>query len=645
MDTATDDTALGLEDLALALGAANVGVWRWDASTGEVLRTRQCVRLLGFPEGATRGSFDDFAVAIHEGDRARVLAAVERTMKEGGPDLTLRYRILVRGAVRWIEDRARVLCDARGAPRGMLGVVLDVTEEREQSELLRANEERARLYSELASDYVYEVDLRASPFLPRVVWGAFERTTGYTLEALAEAGGWMQILHPDDRKNLEGLLETLAAGRTLVNEYRILSPSGDVRWLRDRVRPVVDDATGALVRLVGGVQDITDVKALEERLAHANKLEALARLAGAVAHDFNNLLTIMMTASAMLPRPNGDAGAEIASNELSRSLTRAADLTRSLLTFARRQPNERRVTAVSPALQAAMSIVRRAVGERVVVELTDDTGAALVPIGGTQLDLLLLNLAVNARDAMPDGGRLEIRASQRSLRRGDRERPPELEPGEYVAIEVADTGTGMGPEVLSRIFEPFFSTKGPDAGTGLGLASVHGITRQLGGAISVESKLGHGSTFTLYLPVTKGKIGAVDERGRRHAVGGTEPLVLVEDEPTLGRVMRRALVGLGYRVELFESAEAALAHPTALAECAVLVSDVRLPGAPGTELALEVRRRRPTLPVLLMSAHVEDERQREVVASGAFAFLAKPFAVEGLAAKLRELLDPPSPAT
>jgi PAS domain S-box-containing protein len=625
-------------ELEQALETARVGVWRFDASAQTVLWSPQCAALFGRPARTFRGTFEDFASVLHQEDTPRVMEAVKASLAERTDELVIEYRVKDGDGWRWIQDRSRVLVDATGAAVGMLGIVLDVTETNESAARLAADEERFRLYSELSSDYIYEADLRAG-LAPARTFGAFERTTGYTPEGVVASGGWTNVIHPEDRGNIDELMGALDAGRAFINEYRIIRADGAVRWLRDRARPIRDDATGAIVGLVGGVQDITEYKALEARLAHAEKLEALARLSGAVAHDFNNLLTVMMVASGMLPEPGDNETAQIAVEELRDSLRRGAELTRSLLTFARRQPTERRVTALEPALQLAMPIVTRAVGERVRVSLHQDVGSAPVPIGQTQLEMILLNLAVNARDAMPEGGTLEIHSRMTTFTMADKERPPGLAPATYATVEVRDSGTGMPQDVLSRVFEPFFTTKDAERGTGLGLASVHGIVRQLGGAVLVTSVEGEGTTFTLYLPLAEGQPGTVDERHGRHAVGGTERIVFIEDEDDLRRSVVRALEDLGYEVQAFGSAELALAEPAALASCDLLLSDVRLPGMPGTDLAVHAVQQRPSLRVLLMSGFVEDGRQSAVIESGRFAFLEKPFVIEGLARRVREVLD------
>ncbi|MCA9585863.1 MAG: PAS domain-containing protein [Myxococcales bacterium] len=631
-------SAFQQSELEQALETARVGVWRFDASAQTVLWSPQCAALFGRPARTFRGTFEDFASVLHEEDAPRVMEAVKASLAERTDELVIEYRVKNGDGWRWLQDRSRVIVDASGAAVGMLGIVLDVTETNENAARLAADQERFRLYSELSSDYVYEVDLRAG-LAPTRTFGAFERTTGYTPEGVAAQGGWAEIIHPEDRGNIAELMGALDAGRAFINEYRIIRPDGDVRWLRDRARPIRDDANGAIVGLVGGVQDITEYKALEARLAHAEKLEALARLSGAVAHDFNNLLTIMMVASAMLPEPDGDETAQIAIEELRESLRRGAELTRSLLTFARRQPGERRVTVLADALELAMPIVTRAVGERVRVSLHQDVGSALVPIGQTQLEMILLNLAVNARDAMPDGGSLELHSRMTTFTMTDKERPPELAPATYATVEVRDTGAGIPGDVLPRVFEPFFTTKDAERGTGLGLASVHGVVRQLGGAVLVASVEGEGTTFTVHLPLTEGQPGTVDERHGRHAVGGTERIVVVEDEDDLRRTLARALEDLGYTVQGFGSAEHALADPAALTSCDLLLTDVRLPGMPGTELAVRAVEQRPSLRVVLMSGFVEDERQSAVIESCRFAFLEKPFVIEGLARRVREVLD------
>jgi PAS domain S-box-containing protein len=622
-------------ELSAALRAADVGVWALSVPDGRLRWSPEMARLVGLPLDRLEGQLDELSSLVCAEDRELVSEAGETLLRGETQEYSVEYRVpLSGGGMRWVASRGRLLFDGRGEPEEFTGATIDVTERRTQLEQCSEGEKRLRLFSELASDYVYEVDLREPALAPSIVAGSFERTTGYTPQEVAEVGGWFQVIHPDDRGNLDELFAQTRAGKRLVNEYRIVRKDGEQRWLRDRIVPVMDPETGELVRLVGGVQDITDLKELESQLIHSQKMEALARMAGAVAHDFNNLLTVMYgTIDTLEGRgPAGDGALE----ELRETVERASDLTSSLLAFGRRRVAAPKVLEFAATLEHPAPMLRRAVGERVRVEVESEAPDARICVDTSQLELVLLNLAVNGRDAMPEGGELFVRARTVEFSEFDTGRPPELEPGHYAAIQVADTGTGIAPDVLPRLFEPFFTTKPAGKGTGLGLATAHSIVRQMGGALRAESAQGKGATFSLFLPLTDEEVDVVDVSVARHSVGGTESVLLVEDDAGVSSMVTRVLSDLGYVVTQVESAEDALALETSFD---LLLSDVRLPGRPGTELAEELAAAFPDLRILLMSGLVEDERQKAVIESGRFAFLPKPFVPEGLARRVREVLD------
>jgi PAS domain S-box-containing protein len=623
------------DELAAALRAADVGVWTLSVPGGRLRWSPEMARLVGLPLDRLEGELDDLVWRVHPEDREHVVAAGGLLLEEGAGQYSVEYRIpLSDGRVRWVASRGKLLLDRNGEPFELTGATIDVTERKAQLEERSEGEKRQRLFTELASDYVYEVDLRKPALAPSIVAGSFERTTGYTPQEVAEVGGWFEVIHPDDRGNLEELFDATRAGKRVVNEYRIVRKDGEWRWLRDRIVPILDPETGELVRLVGGVQDITDLKELESQLLHSQKMEALARMAGAVAHDFNNLLTVMYGTIDTLAKEPG--GGQRALEELRATVDRATNLTSSLLTFGRRRVAAPKVLALASVFEHCVPMLQRAVGERVSIEIANQAPGARVCLDASQLELVLLNLAVNGRDAMPEGGTLWVTARTVEFSGFDAARPPELQPGRYAAVEVADSGGGIAPEALPHLFEPFFTTKPDGKGTGLGLATAHSVVRQMGGAIRAESEPGRGATFCLFLPLTPDGVDAVEAPAVRHSIGGSERILLVEDDGGVSSVVTRALSDLGYEVTLVESAEEALALKERFD---LLLSDVRLPGRPGTQLAEELSAASPDLRVLLMSGLVEDEQQRAVVESGRFAFLPKPFVPEGLARRVREVLD------
>ncbi len=624
-----------LADLEWALQGAEVGVWAWDIPEDRVQWSPEMGRIFKVAPEAFPTNAADYALCLHPEDRALVMATLEAALNARTTPFVVEHRVAwPDGSVRWVRGTGRLELDEGGVPVRLGGTATDVTAHKEALAAVRKTAEQFRLFSELASDYVYVVEVKEGvPLAPSVVAGSFERTTGYTVEQVAEIGGWLNVIHPDDVHNLNETFASVKAGNPFINEYRIIRRDGETRWLHDHIRPVLQD--GVLARLVGSVQDVTERKSLEEQLRHAQRMEALARLAGGVAHDFNNILQVVTASlSLMQDAIEHDAEAVTLTKEINSACARAAELTRSLLAFGRKNLTSAEPLSLADALHSARSMIERAAGEKVTVilETSESCGAVELDVG--QLQLVLLNLTLNAKAAMPDGGPLRVSLRPRDARDGPL---LELEARPFVVLEVSDTGTGIRPEVLPHIFEPFFTTKDPSQGTGLGLASCHGIITQAGGALRVTSELGRGTTFRAYLPTTE-RVPKTSARQRVHGTqGGTERVLFVEDDPIIRRLVSRILQEHGYHLFSASTLEEARVLASIRAYD-VLVSDVRLPDGDGAAFAAEQRDKRPTLAVLLISGFADDQARATISARG-FHLLAKPFGPEELARSIRAVID------
>lgn len=627
---------LSVEDLALALSSSRVGVWKWLLREDVVIWSPETYELFRLDPKDVDGklTFEAYKARIHHDDVANLVATVEHALATCS-DYRVEHRLNFDGEVRWIRGHGRVLSDEAGNVYCVTGTVQDITEEHERIEELAEAGRRSRLYSDLATDYIYTIDLLSPTATPEIIGGSFERTTGYAPEEIVSVGGWSVLMHPDDQERVASVMAELRKGFPVVNEYRIRTKSGDYRWLRDRLRPVLSPE-GELIALNGGVQDITERKSLLDQLSHAQKMKALAHLAGSVAHDFNNLLTVMCGASGIVRRQAAGTLDLSALDALDAATQRAADLTSSLLTFSRRQVAIRHAKGVQQLLQDAMPILTRAIGERVSISLVGGAENVYVVADSSQLELALLNLVVNARDAMPDGGTITITAGEESWGELNLDKPAELAAGRYAFIAVSDTGTGISNEAMPHLFEPFYTTKEAGSGTGLGLAAVHGVVLQHDGAIRVASDSGSGTTFTIYIPTTE-PVGGTRRRisTSSMAIGGTEHVLVVEDDSLVREVTLRNLVELGYTVIGAGSAEEAI---PLVGQADVVLSDVRLPSMAGTALAEHIAKTWPGKPVVLMSGLVEDDTQKAVIESGQFIFLSKPFTLGGMARCLRQAL-------
>lgn len=615
-----------------------MGLWSWVVGSESVRWSPQIERLFALPPGSFDGTFERYLGAIHPEDRQRVQGLIEACLAPGAPPLHFEHRIMVPGGVvRWLECRGRVELDAGGKAHRMLGTVMEVTPRKVAQLAVEESATALRLISELTSDYVYlgdAADLAANPIVPHVVAGSFERIVGLTPEQVKARGGWLAIIHPEDREKAAEMLGALLQGQPLVGEYRIIDAAGETRWLRDTMRPVLEG--GKLVKLTGAVKEITREKQLEQQWLQAQKLEALARLAGGIAHDFNNVLAVIHSGIDVVVRRAGVAQDEVL-NDVRDATERAAELTRGLLSFARRPLGAPQVLAMDAELNGLKAVLVRGLGERHQLSFEIDAPGVAVQIEPGQLQVLLLNLVLNARDSMPEGGQVRVSARAVQLDANDRRRPANLPPGRFFVIEVSDSGCGMGAEVMAHLFEPFFTTKGA-RGTGLGLPTCHGISLRANGGLTVQSAVGKGTIFWVVLPIAAEQPAPHTEANM--SIGGVERLLLVEDEPALRRVARRALLERGYSVLDVGSAEEALAlTPEQFHGITLVVSDVGLPGMNGTVLVQELVERYPRLRVLLTSGYLPDEQAKTTLSRGKLHFLPKPFSADGLARRVREVLD------
>ncbi len=491
----------------------------------------------------------------------------------------------------------------------------------------RRTERLFRSLTEDAQDIVNLIDREGTL---RYVSPAAERALGWMPEELIDRSA-LELIHPDDTRVVVSTIgHALANPRQAVSaEFRFRHKDGSWR---------VFEATGRVLPTAGGPpllivvsRDTTERRELEARLREAQKMESLGRLAGGVAHDFNNLLTAILGSAALLKQelPEGSR-ARTELDEIASSGERAARLTSQLLAFARRQPIALRVVDVAELVRGMEGLLRRLLREEIELVIEAGPGPATVRGAADQLEQVMVNLVVNARDALQHRGRITI-ATRRT--------------GELVQLSVSDTGSGMSEEVQRRAFEPFFTTKPPGQGTGLGLATCYGIVEQSGGTIAAESAPGRGTTVRIQLPFVAGPLAtaATPARESRRERSGT--VLLVEDESAVRRIAALALRRAGHRVLEAADASAALRVAESGAdELDLLVTDVVMPGMGGRALAARLREQRPDLPVLFVSGYTEDEALRREVATLRAAFLPKPFTPETLCAKVNDLLEGEKPS-
>ena len=535
----------------------------------------------------------------------------------------------------WIEVSDHVLEDG-----SIFTIGLIVTGRKQDEERLRASEERLKTAARMAKLGYFVWDLVED----RCTYcdEEYARIHGITAEEYMAAGADLERdiewIHPDDRDHFRKVLKT-AIERTepLTAEYRIVRKDGQIRHVRE-VEQYLEVKDGIGVRTEGTLQDITEIKLAEEQLRQAQKMEAVGQLTGGVAHDFNNLLSVIQ-GNAELLKGQVDPEDPMLTSIL-RASRRGAELTQRLLAFSRRQALRPRPCNLRDLVTAATELLKRTLGETIEVASVMESGLSQVLADPGQLENALLNLAVNARDAMPEGGRLTIECRNARLDEAYAARNPETVVGDYVVLAVSDDGTGMTPDVQAQAFEPFFTTKEVGKGSGLGLSMVYGFAKQSGGHAAIYSEPGKGTTVKLYLPTVDGAAapGAPlpDPTGPR---GRGERVLAVEDDPEVRRTLVAMLERLGYRTRAVSDARQAL-KVLDQGVVDVVLSDVVLPGGTsGPEFAALARARFPTLEVLFMSGYPAGAAKRSGFLAADQVLLNKPFQIDRLASALRDAID------
>jgi two-component system, cell cycle sensor histidine kinase and response regulator CckA len=533
---------------------------------------------------------------------------------------------------------------------GLLGVAVTIYRDRVVRPLARRLEEVTAERSETA-----EVNARLASALEqaaeavmmttvdgRIIYvnPAFERITGFSAE---EAVGRTPVILAADRQDrgvYRDLWQTILQGRVWRAEITNRRKDGTPFTWEEAITPLRDE-NGRLTHFIAVGQDMSVQRQLQAQLFQAQKMEAIGRLAGGVAHDFNNLLTVMTGYSEQLvDRLDGRDPLRRKAEAIRGAAERAAALTQQLLAFSRRQMQQPRVLELNDAVSRMNRLLRRLIGEDIELVSHLEADPARVKADPLQLEQVLMNLAVNARDAMPRGGTLTLETSTVRLARAQMSGHPEMPPGDYVMIAVSDTGTGMDDETKKRLFEPFYTTKEQGKGTGLGLSTVYGIVKQSGGYIWVYSEQGHGTVFKIYLPLVS---DAVEELGLPEplpkAPRGEETLLVVEDDADVRGLLKDALQQSGYTVlEASNGGEAMLFCERYSGAIHVLITDVVMPQMDGYEVADRLRKLRPGMKTLFISGYSEHVASRRGLTRHGDAFLGKPFTPDALARKVREVL-------
>ena len=540
---------------------------------------------------------------------------------------------------RWIHCAYAPHWGTDGAVQGLVAVITDISERKRAEASLRETDARLELAQTAAGITIWE-------------WEPETGRSDYTPEFCSLYGlppgtppigydEWLEFVHPDDRDRvIEDLEAAIAGQRPYDTEYRVVWRDGSVHWIASRGR-VVPAEPGRPSRMIGVNFDVTRRREAELQLRQLDRLETVSRLAGGVAHEANNQMTVVAGAAAfILRRPDLPEAVRQDAEHIRQAAERTAAITQQLLAFSRRQVLQPRVVDLNASIRGFEAIVRRTVGEdvRLLLDLAPTVGQVRIDEG--QLQQVLLNLSLNARDAMPSGGTLTLQTRELQLEgpasdtHGVRVRP-----GRYVELCVRDTGVGMDAQTLAHMFEPFFTTKGVGRGTGLGLSTVYGIVKQSNGYVFVESAEGQGTTIRILLPEADDRLAPHPRARGTDAAGSGEVVLVVDDEPVVRAMMSRSLRDAGYEVIEAEDGPSALALAGNRAgPIHVLVTDLAMPGMRGRELARALAKLAPAARVLFVSGFAGDEVERLGLLEAGRPFLSKPFAPELLVERVRELL-------
>lgn len=541
----------------------------------------------------------------------------------------------------WLELDIVPLADDTGYYTHWIAVERDITERKEADQALRASEERFRLVTKAAGSAIWDWDAATDQHWwsdgLHEIFGHELSPTG-SLEA-----NWRQHVHPDDLAQVDSAVQRVMSGQDSVLrlEYRFQRADGSWAVVEDHALATFD-STGKVHRVLGSMTDISEKKLLEERLRQSQKMEAVGQLTGGVAHDFNNLLTIIMGNAEILQEelidfPHLQSLAEMSLN----AAESGAELTNRLLAFSRKQVLQPKVIDVAQLIQGLDGLLRRTLPENINVEIIRSGGLWKIEADAPQLEAAVLNLAVNARDAMPDGGCLTIEIANAMLGDDYVATEPNVKAGQYVAIVVTDSGVGMEPDVLARVFEPFFTTKAAGKGSGLGLSMVFGFVKQSGGHIQAYSEPGEGTAIKMYFPRmhSAGEPAPVSNPSRK-IIGGKETVLVVEDNDDVRKYVTTQISALGYQVFEASNGVSALEIFEQGKKVDLLFTDVVMPGGlGGRELAEAACKIQPSLKVLYTSGYTENSIVHQGRLDPGIKLLNKPYRREQLAAKLREMFE------
>ena len=621
----------------LALSAANLGFWDWNSATGELNTTPEYKRMLGYAETEkVFPSLTEWRDAVHPDDRGFVEQVIKQLKEGAKTTVNILYRLRDKcGGYRWIHSRAVAIYDEQHRLVRLFGINVDMTESKRAEERLR--EQAAVLDQANDAIFVRDLDRRivyCNPSAARTLGLTPEEVVGHTAH---ELGGFP----PQYDQACEQVLQHGAwHGELTIKRRDGHSIMADSRWTLLR-----DDA-GRPKAVLAIYSDITEKKRLEAQYLRAQRMESIGMLAGGIAHDLNNVLAPIVMATQLLKLRHADADSSKLLDTIATSAQRGAELVRQVHTFARGMEGQTLLVHPKALVRDVESLLKETVGKS--IEVVTQIEPDLWPVSGdyTLLHQLLMNLCVNARDAMPQGGRLTLTVRNMRIDEQYAAMSPEFRPGLFVVFEVRDTGMGIPPEIRDRIFEPFFSTKEPGRSTGLGLSTAQTIVKNHEGFIALESEVGQGTTFKIYLPASlETAVARGTATGDPSPRGHGETILVVDDEACILSITRHALETFGYQVlTASNGAEALALFAQKPGKIAAVLTDMAMPVLDGAGLIYALRKIDPEVKVIAASGMRSNIQSMEPFGLGATSFLAKPFTADIMLRTIRETLASREPA-
>jgi PAS domain S-box-containing protein len=619
-----------------ALEGSGQGVWDWNLQTNEVFYSRFCKEMLGFEDHEMENYLEAWHRRIHPNDLIRVMGELEKHIKGETPIYTAEYRIRCQdGSYKWISGRGKIMTmGEKGKPVRMVGVHSDITDRVRQEEALRESENKFRALAEKSDVGIFLLQERNFRYINQ----KFADIHEYTIDEILYRKKPKDFIHPEDLPALkEKTLKTLSGEiETFNQEFRLITGTGAVRTVEVYYSRTIYEGKPALI---GTVLDVTQRRILESQFLQTQKMEVIGLLAGGIAHDYNNILTSIIGYGTLLKMntPEGDKG-NIHVTRILQSAEKAAELTRSLLSLSRKQPLQFRKQKIGDIIKESEKLLKSLLVGKIKFEVVihDDV---TVMADLTQIDVMLINLARNAREAMPKGGRFRIEVRAAEINSQYVQAHGYGKTGNYAEIAVSDSGVGMDKETLAKIFQPFYLAKTVGGVSGLGLSTVYAIVKQHNGYINADSESGSGTTFRIYLPAHE---ASVDKRKETslEAREGTETILLAEDYDEVRLLVKEVLENSGYRVvDAADGEEAIQKFMETKDTIDLAILDVMMPKKNGKEVFEAIRVMKPEIKVLFASGYTGDITLFDDIKKSNAEFLPKPLNPGTLLAKVRAMLD------